>query len=77
LLKQSSFAIKSGIEQRDTAINVGFLDAKTPLYKDYKFIMTGTFSSFNTIDYSAQKDKTNVMEFLIPKSGRKPMMSLL
>jgi biotin operon repressor len=77
LLKQAGFAIKSGIEQRDTAINVGFLDAKTPLYKDYKFIMTGTFSSFNTIDYSAQKDKTNVMEFLIPKSGRKPMMSLL
>jgi hypothetical protein len=77
LLKQSSFAIKSGIEQRDAAINVGFLDAKTLLYKDYKFIMTGTFSSFNTIDDSAQKDKTNVMEFLIPKSGRKPMMSLL
>ena len=71
LLKQSSFAIKSGIEQRDAEINVGALDATTLLYKDYIFIMTGTFSSFNTIDDSMQKDKSNVMEFLLSQFGYK------
>ena len=44
---------------------------------DYIFIMTGTFSSFNTIDDSMQKDKSNAMEFLISQLGSKTMMSLL
>ena len=60
LLKQSSFAIKSGIEQRDAAIKVGVLGATTLLYKDYKFIMTGIFSSFNNIDDFIQNRESNV-----------------
>ena len=71
LLKQSSFAIKSGIEQRDGEINAGTLDATILLYKDYIFIMTGTFSSFNTIDDSMQKDKSNAMEILLSQLGYK------
>ena len=50
LLKQASFAIKSGIEQRDAAIKVGALGATTLLYKDYKFIMPGIFSSLTEKD---------------------------
>jgi hypothetical protein len=66
LLKQASFAIKSGIEQRDAAIKVGALGATTLLYKDYKFIMPGIFSSL------AEKDddfiynrEQNIPEFLV------------
>jgi biotin operon repressor len=50
LLKQAGFAIKSGIEQRDAAIKVGALGATTLLYKDYKFIMPGIFSSLTEKD---------------------------
>ena len=39
LLKQFSFAIKSGIEQRDSAIKMGALGATTMLFKDGKFVM--------------------------------------
>jgi hypothetical protein len=41
------------------------LGATTPLYHYDKIIMTGTFSSFTTIDDSMQKDESNVMDFLI------------
>ncbi len=39
LLKQASFAIKSGIEQRDAAIKVGALGATTLIYNNHKFTM--------------------------------------
>jgi hypothetical protein len=47
------------------------LDATTLLYKDYIFIMTETYPSFNTIDDSMQKAKSNVMEFLLSQFGSK------
>ncbi len=65
LLKQSSFDIKSGIEQRDAAIKIGALGATTLLYNDDKIIMAGTFSSFTPIYDSMQKDESNVTMFLI------------
>jgi uncharacterized protein DUF4443/transcription factor-like protein len=65
LLKQSSFAIKSGIEQRDAAIKIGALGATTLLYNNDKIIMAGTFSSFTPIDDTMQKDESNVTRFLI------------
>lgn len=45
LLKNYSFAIRSGIEQRDAAIKMGAMDATTLLYKDHKFVMPGAYSS--------------------------------
>ena len=59
------------MEQRNAEINVGALDVTTLLYKDYIFIMTETYPSFNTIDVSMQKDKSNVMEFLLSQFGSK------
>jgi hypothetical protein len=44
LLKKASFAIKSGIEQRDAAIKVGALGATTLLCKDHRFTMPGSSS---------------------------------
>src|ERR671933_2068773 len=44
LLRNYSFAIKSGIEQRDAAIKIGALGATTLLYKDHKFTMPGSSS---------------------------------
>src|SRR5919202_1412864 len=45
LLRNYSFAIKSGIEQRDAAIKIGALGATTLLYKDHKFIMPGAYNN--------------------------------
>jgi hypothetical protein len=45
LIKNHSFAIKSGIEQRDAAIKMGALGATTLLYKDNKFVMPGVYSN--------------------------------
>lgn len=39
LIKQLSYAVKSGIEQRDAAIKIGGTGATTLLYLDNKFIM--------------------------------------
>ena len=64
LLKQASFAIKSGIEQRDAAIKVGSLGATTLLYKDYKFIMPGIFSSLAEKDDFTHNGEQNIPEFL-------------
>ncbi len=44
LLKQASFAINSGIEQRDAAIKVGALGATTLIYMNHIFVMPGTSS---------------------------------
>ncbi|MGN6623367.1 MAG: DUF4443 domain-containing protein [Candidatus Nitrosocosmicus sp.] len=67
LLKQSSFAIKSGLEQRDSAIKVGALGATTLLFKDHKFIMPRTFSTMTTTDDLIQKEESYISELLIGK----------
>ena len=51
LLKQASFAINSGIEQRDAAIKVGALGATTLIYMDHIFIMPGISSLHMTIQF--------------------------
>jgi predicted transcriptional regulator len=45
LLKNYSFAIRSGIEQRDAAIKMGALGATTLLYKEHKFVMPGAYNN--------------------------------
>jgi hypothetical protein len=70
LLKQASFAIKSGLEQRDASIKVGALGATTLLYKDYKFIMPGTISSIldGNDDFIEKKEGIqNIFKFLIDR----------
>ena len=42
LIKQMSFAVKSGIEQRDAAIKMGASGATTLLFKDNKFLIPQT-----------------------------------
>src|SRR5919201_1939175 len=44
LLKNYSFAIRSGIEQRDAAIKIGALGATTLLYKVHKFVMPNAYN---------------------------------
>ena len=71
LLKQASFAIKSGLEQRDASIKAGALGATTLLFKDYKFIMPGTISSpldrnDELIEKKEEKNST-IVQFLIEK----------
>ncbi|MGH9975032.1 MAG: DUF4443 domain-containing protein [Nitrososphaeraceae archaeon] len=50
LLKQLSFAVKSGIEQRDAAIRMGAIGATTLLFRDGRFMMPTTHY------YSLQKE---------------------
>ncbi len=64
LLKQASFAINSGIEQRDAAIKVGAFGATTLIYMNYEFVMPGTSSSFPDGD-SLQKVEPDIAKFLI------------
>jgi hypothetical protein len=68
LLNQASFAINSGLEQRDASIKVGALGATTLLYKDYKFIMPGTisYSLDRNDDFMEKKEEgSNIAKFLI------------
>jgi hypothetical protein len=70
LLKQASFAIKSGLEQRDASIKVGALGATTLLYKDYKFIMPGTMTFIldRNDDFIEKKEGiSNIAKFLIDR----------
>jgi hypothetical protein len=60
LLKRSSFAVKSGIEQRDAAIKMGALGATTLCYKREKFIIPGT-------RYDALKSEPNIGQLLVHK----------
>ena len=69
LLKQSSFAINSGIEQRDAAIKVGALGATTLIYMNHIFVMPGT-SSFPDDD-SVQKVERDIAKFLISFTTRR------
>jgi hypothetical protein len=65
LLKQASFAINTGIEQRDAAIKVGALGATTLLYRNYKFVMPGASSSSALDDDLLQKVEPDITKFLI------------
>jgi hypothetical protein len=60
LLKQFSFAIKSGIEQRDSAIKMGALGATTMLFKDGKFVMPGS-------NYESLKKEPYIHRLLIER----------
>lgn len=66
LVKQMSFAIRSGIEQRDAAIKMGASGATTLLFKDNKFLIP-------RIGYDALKDDHQLSEQLIenlhPQNG--------
>lgn len=60
LLKQLSFAVKSGIEQRDAAIRMGALGATTLLFKNGKFIMPATH-------YYSLKKELHIQKLIIEK----------
>lgn len=60
LLKQLSFAVKSGIEQRDAAIKMGALGATTLFYMNEKFIIPGT-------RYDALKRESHIRRLLVDK----------
>ena len=60
LLKQLSFAVKSGIEQRDAAIKMGALGATTLFYTNEKFIIPGT-------RYDALKREPHIRQSLVHK----------
>jgi hypothetical protein len=62
LLKNYSFAIRSGIEQRDAAIKMGALGATTLLYKDHKFVMPGAYNSKDSL-----KKESDIANLLINK----------
>ncbi len=60
LLKQLSFAVKSGIEQRDAAIRMGAIGATTLLFKNGKFMMPATH-------YYSLKKEPQIQNLLIDK----------
>lgn len=60
LLKQLSFAIKSGLEQRDAAIKMGAIGATTLLFRKGKFMMPAT-------DYDSLKKEPHIHRLLIEK----------
>ena len=68
LLKNYSFAVRSGIEQRDAAIKMGALGATTLLYKDYKFVMPG---AYNEDSLQKESDIAKENEVIIVGSDNK------
>ncbi|MGI0045072.1 MAG: DUF4443 domain-containing protein, partial [Nitrososphaeraceae archaeon] len=60
LLKKLSFAVKSGIEQRDAAIRMGALGATTLLFRNRMFMMPATH-------YYSLKKELQVQKLLIEK----------
>jgi hypothetical protein len=60
LLKQLSFAVKSGIEQRDAAIKMGALGATTLFYMNEKFVIPGT-------RYDALRREPQIRQLLVHK----------
>ena len=68
LLKQASFAIKSGIEQRDAAIKVGALGATTLIYNNHKFTMpTSTLNKDQINNGEDVQYESNIVELLTKK----------
>lgn len=68
LLKELSFAIKSGIEQRDAAIKVGGTGATTLLFKDNKFIMPNVSKTYDSLKNEPQIRRL-LIEKLKPEEG--------
>ena len=62
LLKQLSFAIKSGIEQRDASIKMGALGATTLLFSKGRFVMPNT-----NIMLDPLKKEPSIYELLVKK----------
>ena len=62
LLKQLSFAVKSGIEQRDASIKMGALGATTLLFSKGRFVMPNTNIMFDPL-----KNEPAIHELLMKK----------
>jgi hypothetical protein len=67
LLKNFSFAIKSGIEQRDAAIKVGGFGATTLLFKDNKFVMPIAPAISKSLYNNPLGNEPKIERFLIEK----------
>ena len=68
LIKELSYAVKSGIEQRDAAIKVGGIGATTLLFVDNKFVMPSAGRSQDSL----KKDpvaRSLLLEALKPEQG--------
>jgi hypothetical protein len=66
LIKQMSYVIRSGIEQRDAAIKMNALGATTLVFKDDKFMIPNT--NFNAL-HREQKLHTLLVDSLNPEEG--------
>ena len=66
LIKQMSYVIRSGIEQRDAAIKMNALGATTLVFKDDKFMIPNT--NFNAL-HGEQKLHTLLVDSLKPEEG--------
>ena len=64
ILKQMSFAVKTGIEQRDAAIKMNASGATTLIFRNGKFVLAGT-------KFDALRKEQNIRELLIV--GLKPI----
>jgi predicted transcriptional regulator len=62
LIKQFSFAVKSGIEQRDASIKMGALGATTLLFSKGRFVMPNT-----NIMLDPLKKEPSIYELLVKK----------
>lgn len=66
LLKSNGYALKSGIEQRDSAIKMGATGATTLIFKQNRFVMPDTnYAPLNKEPYTARL----LLEKLKPKDG--------
>jgi hypothetical protein len=66
ILKNYTFSIKSGLEQRDYAILYGSSECITILYKDNKFVFPGDTKDCFRKD---EKTKKHILENLFPEEG--------
>ena len=66
IVKEFGFAVRSGVEQRDSAIKMGATGATTLLYKDNKFVMP--VSSHDSLK-KEPKVRKMLVEKLRPKEG--------
>jgi hypothetical protein len=66
VVREFGFAVRSGVEQRDSAIKMGATGATTLLYKDSKFVMP--FSSHDSLK-KEQGVRKMLVEKLRPKEG--------
>jgi hypothetical protein len=68
IIKELSYAVKSGIEQRDAAIKVGGIGATTLLFVDNKFVMPTPGRSQDSLKKDPET-RTLLMEGLKPEQG--------